>query len=100
MQHSSHKVRNILVLLFCLSASAYFSYHTVYGRYGLEARTQLKERLHILEVEMASLETVRSRLQNEVNLLSVEEPTQDIIREISAEVLGYVSPQDNVMLLP
>ncbi|MFM7084620.1 MAG: FtsB family cell division protein [Hyphomicrobium sp.] len=100
MQNSRHKVRQILVLLFCLGVTAYFSYHTVYGRYGLEARTQLKERLQALKVEIASLETVRSKLQNDVSLLSVENPNPVIIEEVAGEVIGFVYPQDKVILFP
>lgn len=100
MQNSPQRLRQFLVLLFCLSATAYFSYHTVYGRYGLEARTQLKERLQSLRVEIASLETVRSRLQNEVSLLSSEDPDPDIVEEVAGDVLGYVYRQDKVILLP
>ena len=100
MHSSSQMVRQILVLLFCLSASGYFSYHTLYGRYGLEVRTQLLERLHYLEIENAHLETIRSKLQNDVTLLSTEEPNRNLIEEIAIEVLGYVYPQDKVVFLP
>lgn len=100
MQTLSQKIRQLIVLTFCLCASAYFSYHTIYGRYGLEARSKIMERHTLLKVEMESLNTVRAKLQNEVTVLSSAAPHSDLVEEISADVLGYVYPGDSVLLLP
>lgn len=100
MQSLSQQIRQILLLIFCLGASASFSYHTIYGRYGLETRAQLMERLTLLKVEMESLETVRSKLENDVALLNSEPPNSDFLEEVAGDVLGYVRPADRVLLIP
>jgi len=85
--------------LACLSLSAYFAHHALHGRHGLEARTAAHERGEILQIELTSLDAVRTRLQRDVGLLSAVPPNPDIVDEIAREVLGYVHPRDRVHLL-
>ena len=92
-------VRQALVLLACLSATAYFAYHARYGRHGFEARGQLLERTALLDFEIKSLNTVRSKLERDVALLTPELPNPDIVEEIAREVLGYVHPNDRIVPL-
>lgn len=87
------------MLLSCLTASAYFAYHARYGRHGLEARAELQERSALLDFETKSLETVRSKLERDVALLSPELANPDIVEEIARDVLGYVRPEDRIMPL-
>jgi cell division protein FtsB len=86
-----------LVLLACLSSTAYFIHHAVYGRHGLEARNQLVERSNLLEFEIKSLEAVRSKLEHDVALLAPELPNPDIVEELARDVLGYVHPADRIV---
>jgi cell division protein FtsB len=85
------------VLLFSLSATAYFSHHAIHGRHGLEARSALIERADLIEFEIRSLETVRARLRHDVALLSPDVPDPDLVEEIARDVLGYVHPADRVI---
>lgn len=86
------------MLLLCLGLTAYFAYHTLKGRHGLEARDRLLERESALQFEMQSLEAVRSKLERDVALLSPDLPDPDIVEEIAREVLGFAQPQDVVLM--
>jgi cell division protein FtsB len=88
------------VLLLCLGFTAYFAYHAIYGRHGLEVRSQLTERSALLEFEIKSLEAVRANLKRDVALLSPDKPDPDLVEEIARDVLGFVRPDDLVIARP
>jgi cell division protein FtsB len=88
------------VLLLCLGLTAYFAYHAINGRHGLEARSRLIERSALLEFEIKSLEAVRAKLQRDVALLSPDKPDPDIVEEVAREVLGFVNPDDTIITRP
>jgi len=88
------------VLLLCLGFTAYFAYHAIYGRHGLEVRSQLTERSALLEFEIKSLEAVRANLKCDVALLSPDKPDPDLVEEIARDVLGFVRPDDLVIARP
>jgi cell division protein FtsB len=90
--------RQMLVSLFCLCALAYFAFHAIIGKRGLEARSRLIERTRQLEPEIKRLEAVRSRLEREVRLLDARDP--DIIEELAIELLGFARPGDRVLVFP
>jgi len=77
--------------------TAYFAYHAISGRHGLEARSRLIERSTLLEFEIKSLEAVRAKLQRDVALLAPELPDPDIVEEIARDVLGFVHPDDRIV---
>jgi len=85
------------VLLLCLSLTAYFAYHTLKGRHGLEARERLLERESVLQFEIDSLEAVRSRLARDVALLRPDLPDADMVEEVAREVLGFADPRDRIL---
>ncbi|MEZ5900916.1 MAG: septum formation initiator family protein [Hyphomicrobium sp.] len=85
------------MLLACLVSSAYFGFHALHGRHGLDARNQLLERSALLDFEIKSLETVRSKLERDVALLSPQKPDPDMVEEIARDVLGYVRPDDVIV---
>ena len=86
------------MLLLCLGLTAYFVNHAIYGRHGLEVRSALIERSALLEFEIKSLEAVRAKLERDVALLSPEQPDPDLVEEIAREVLGFVRPEDQVVV--
>ncbi|MGE3229142.1 MAG: septum formation initiator family protein [Hyphomicrobium sp.] len=86
------------MLLLCLGLTAYFAFHTVKGRYGLEARDRLLERESALEFETESLEAVRAKLERDVALLRPDIPDPDIVEEIARGVLGFANPRDRVLI--
>lgn len=86
------------MLLLCLALTAYFAFHTVKGRHGLEARDRLLERESALEFEIQSLEAMRSNLARDVALLRPDLPDSDFVEEIAREVLGFAHPRDRVLM--
>lgn len=91
------RLGQVLVLLACLTSTAYFVFHALHGRHGLEARNQLIERSNLLDFEIKSLEAVRSKLERDVALLAPELPNPDLVEEIARDVLGYVHPNDRIV---
>ncbi len=90
--------RQILVSLFCLFALGYFAYHAIVGKRGLEARERLIERSRLLEPQIARLEAKRMRLEREVRLLNAGDA--DLIEELAIELLGFVRPNDRIVVGP
>ncbi|WP_291173245.1 septum formation initiator family protein [Hyphomicrobium sp.] len=86
------------MLLLCLGLTAYFAFHTVKGRHGLEARDKLLERESALQFEIESLEAVRTNLARDVALLRPDLPDPDFVEEIAREVLGFAHPRDRVLM--
>ncbi len=87
-------------MLLSLLASAYFVFHTIHGRHGLETRQALIEKGNILDFEIKTLETVRDQLRRDVALLSPEVPNADLVEEIARDVLGYARPSDELLIEP
>jgi len=90
--------RQFTVLLICSGFASYFAYHAINGRHGLEAKRQFLERLTLLEFEIKSLEAARARYTQDVALLTPELPNADLVEEIARDVLGFVHPDDKVIL--
>lgn len=86
------------MLLLCLGLTAYFAYHTLKGRHGLEAREKLLERESALQFEMQSLEAVRAKLERDVALLRPDLPDPDIVEDVAREVLGFARREDLVVM--
>jgi cell division protein FtsB len=88
------------VLLLCLGLTAYFAYHTLHGRHGLEARDALLERESALQFENESLEAVRAKLSRDVALMRSDPPDPDFVEEIARDVLGFARPDDRIVAEP
>ena len=86
------------MLLVCFSLTAYFGYHAIQGRHGLEARSRLINRSAQLEREIGALETVRARLQREVTLLDERAPDPDYIDELARTELGFARAGDHLII--
>ena len=82
----------------CLCLTAYFGYHAIQGRHGLEARSRLIERSGQLEREIRVLEAVQSRLEREVALLNETRPDSDLIEELARQMLGFARPGDRLIV--
>lgn len=91
-------LKQLSVTLACLSLTAYFTYHIRYGQHGLEARHKLQDRSALLDFEIKGLETVRTKLRHDVALLTPEIPNADIVEETARDVLGYVRPDDKIVV--
>jgi len=78
--------------------TAYFAHHAFNGRHGLEARSRLTEQSALLEFEIKSLEAVRAKLERDVALLTPQLADSDIVEEIARDVLGFVHPDDRMVV--
>ena len=96
-RRNGSRFKQALVLLACLTSTAYFVYHARYGRHGLEVRSKLIERAALLDFEIRGLETVRTKLKRDVALLSPEVPNSDMVEEMARDVLGYVRSDDKII---
>lgn len=83
-------------LLMCLTV--YFSYHLLEGRRGLFALTRYADRLSATEKMAASLRREEQETLNKVNLLSSQSICPDLLMERAKDVLGYVHPDEVVVL--
>jgi cell division protein FtsB len=86
------------VLIVCVALAAYFGYHAIEGKHGLEARTRLISTAQRLEGELDRLLAVRSRLERHVALLAEERPDPDLVEELARDVLGFARPSDLLLL--
>lgn len=84
----------------CFGLTGYFAYHTVSGRYGLEARSELQTRATALDFEASALLKAKNRLETDIALLAPDRPDPDLVEEIAREVLGYAGPRDVLIRLP
>jgi cell division protein FtsB len=79
--------------------TAYFAYHAISGKHGLEARSRLVERSKAIERDISALETVRARLARDVAGLSETSPDLDLIDEMARELFALARPDEHVILL-
>jgi cell division protein FtsB len=85
-------------MLCCLLITGYFAQHAISGKHGLDARFRLQERAKRIGADVKKLETELQRLQRDVALLSTEPPDADFVREIAADVLGFI-PTDGLLVV-
>ena len=90
--------RQIWVMLICLLLTAYFGYHALKGKHGLEAHSELSLRATRLKVELSGLETMRSGLERDIELLGDKAIDPDYLDELARAVAGFARPGDIVVL--
>ncbi len=93
------RFRQILVLLTCCALTAYFVYHAIEGRHGLEARSHLERRAAALTGEMSRLEAIRSALERDIALLRESTLDRDMLDERARDLLNLIAP-DDVLIAP
>lgn len=87
-----------LVLLVALAATAYFAHHALHGRFGLETRRALAERMVVARGKLAGLEAARAELARDVALLGAERPDPDLVIELARTTLGFGFPEERVLI--
>ena len=90
-------LQSLLVLLACSSLAAYFGYHVIAGKYGLEAQSGLREGLAIAKLRREGLEAVRATLKRDIALLTQSPPDRDLIEETAQSTLGFAYPGDSIL---
>lgn len=86
------------VLLGCLTLTAYFAHHAMYGRFGIENNRNLSARAHVLADKLSVLKAERAALDRDISLLSGA-PHPDMVEEAARRVLGYAYPQTRLLTL-
>jgi cell division protein FtsB len=92
------KYRSVLVFCVAIGLSAYFVYHAIAGRHGLDARRDLVVRVAELERETARLEAIRSELARDVALLKDQSIHPDMLDEQVRSVLRYAKAGELIVL--
>lgn len=87
-----------VVSLTCIGLVAYFAYHAVSGRHGLERRLQLQREAARLERELEQLAAERSRLEHRVALLANGRVHPDMLSEQARRLLNYSHPDDIILI--
>lgn len=88
--------------LYCVSAGVgtFFVWHAVHGDRGLKVKIERKGEIAALRKELAELKAERERWIKRVALISGGEIDRDILDEEARTLLGRVSAQDLVIMLP
>lgn len=87
-----------LVLLCALAATWHFAHHALFGRYGIETRQILTERMIIARGKLAGLDAVRVDLARDVALLATEPPHPDLVEELARANLGFARHTDRLLV--
>ena len=87
------RLRSLIFPLLACGAGGYLAYNLEIGDHGLEARTNLERRKHVLEGELAGLKEVRQRLERDVALLRPESLDPDMLDE-RARAIAAVTMQE------
>lgn len=92
-------LQHIFVALSCALLGLYFGYHTVYGKYGLEAQSSVDERRAYVDQRLLSLRAVHDRLRREIALLDPERPDAGMVEELARETLGFAYPDERILIV-
>jgi len=84
--------------LLVMGLVSYFSYHMIQGNHGIRAWWKLDQQLAEAQHKLVSLTANQSTLENKVQLLNPSSLCPDMLEERSREVLGYVLPDELVIL--
>ena len=97
-----HEIRRhslaAVVPVICFAAIAYFCYHAIEGKYGINAYTRLTLQIQDTQAALANVTAERRILERRVDLLSSSGLDADMLEEQSRRVLGMVKDRDLVIL--
>lgn len=97
-QPKSRQLSRSLVTMLCFGLFLYFSYHLVHGDRGYFARKGLEKKLEMAEQKLAQKTADREKLENRVRLMRPESLDLDLLDERARVVLGYMKPQERVLM--
>ena len=98
-QRKQSKTRPLLLPFFSLLIMGYFAYHAVEGDYGLFALGKLKDRVALLETQLAAARAEREKMESHVSLMRPESLDRDMIDERAREALNMTDAKDIVIFL-
>ena len=79
---------------------AYFGYHAFHGNYGLFAYGRLSQQAQALQADAAALKADRRALEARVGLMRPDQLDVDWLDEEARRSLGYLHPNDVVVIRP
>lgn len=86
--------QGMIVPLFCVGLTSYFSWHAIYGEYGAFALTRLDERVSMRALELDKIESERAKLERRVALMQPGKVDPDMLDEQSRASLGFSRPEE------
>ena len=97
------RLREVLTALGLYAAAAliigYFGVNAYTGAHGLRAKKDLVVHTHELSEELAQLRREHADWQRRVDLLRSDRLDPDMLDERARAMLGYVDPNDLVMMV-
>ncbi|HEX5778486.1 MAG TPA: septum formation initiator family protein [Xanthobacteraceae bacterium] len=78
----------------------YFAFQGYHGNYGLLAQRQFEQEVADLTLERDTLRTARAQWEHRVGLLRSDRLDPDLLDELARRDLGFVKPNDLVLLNP
>ncbi|APF37518.1 septum formation initiator family protein [Chelatococcus daeguensis] len=98
------RLRSVLIPLVLYGVSSavvgYFVVHAHSGARGLEARQSFEAEIAELKGELADLKERRGEWETRIALMRAQSVDRDILEELAREELGFVHPNDVVVMLP
>jgi len=93
-----HLISQLLATLFSFGLFIYFAFHLMHGDMGYFALRGIKQKLAESQEKHDHLLTERLALENRVKLLRPKSLDLDMLDERARVVLGFVSPDERVIL--
>lgn len=97
-----HEIRRhslaAIIPVICLAAIAYFCYHAIEGKYGINAYTRLTLQIQETKAALSEVTADRKMLERRVGLLRQDGLDADMLEEQSRRVLGMQKDRELVIL--
>lgn len=84
--------------LLCLFMCFYFAWHLFAGERSLVHAMFLKQDIQIAKQDLVLITENREQLEKKVVMMRPESLDQDLLEERIVHVLGYVGPNDKILL--
>lgn len=78
----------------------YFAFQGYHGNYGLLAQRAFEREIEDLTIERDTLRAERAYWEHRVSLLRADKLDPDLLEELARRELGFVKPNDLVLLQP
>ncbi|MGQ4272883.1 FtsB family cell division protein [Terrihabitans sp. B22-R8] len=93
-------VFNVCLWLFATLAIAYFGYHSIHGERGLRAHRSFEVEIAGLKDDLSKLVAEREALELRVEQFEPAAVDRDLLDEEARRSLGWLSPDDRILMLP
>lgn len=93
-------LQNLALFLCAAAIISYFYLQTYDGNYGLVAQRAFEQEIVNLTVERDALRASRMEWEHRLELLRSDKLDPDFLEEIARKDLGFVKPNDFVLLNP